>query len=79
MSTYSRDLGYDRAVAWANDWDAKMRQEEEAEDRAEARVKLWRHTPHKPFIGLLGPNFCELCGSNVGLHDQLPYGEKETS
>jgi len=74
--TFSRDLGYDRAVAWASDWDAKMRQEELDEDNAEARVEQWRHTPHKPVIGLLGPNFCERCSANVDLHQTIPYGEK---
>lgn len=74
--TFSRDLGYDRVVAWAADWDEKMRQEELDEDKAAARVEQWRYTPHKPVVGLLGSHFCERCSANVDLHQTIPYGEK---
>ena len=76
---HSRDLGYDQATAWQQDWNDRMEQELRDEGAFEARVESQRFVPHRPRIGSLGPNFCERCGSNVWLHETVPYGEKAST
>lgn len=60
------------------DWLLRQRDEMErvSEMREEERREDMRTIPHKPRVGLLGPNFCEICGSNVALHEHIPYGRK---
>jgi hypothetical protein len=60
------------------DWLLRQRDERERVDemRAEGRREEMRSTPHKPRIGLAGPNFCEACGANVAVHEHIPYGRK---
>lgn len=60
------------------DWLLRQRDEMErvSEMRAEERREGMRTTPHKPRVGLMGPNFCESCGSNLENHTTIPYGRK---
>ena len=46
----------------------------EGEQSAEDRREEMRYTFHRPRIGAVGPNVCEICGSSLKSHDQLPYG-----
>jgi hypothetical protein len=78
MSSYSRDIGYDYAEGTARAWDREMRREDRRSDRAERQRGYMRYRKHEPRIGLLGPNFCEVCEANIRLHDHVPYGRKET-
>jgi hypothetical protein len=49
--------------------------ERKAEESAESQREEMRYVPHTLRVGLLGSNFCEICGSNVKLHERIPYGE----
>jgi hypothetical protein len=71
--------GQERQNAYT-DWLLRQRDEQELADeaRAEAVRDARRYEKHRFHPGFVGPNFCDLCGSNVGLHQQIPYGERRS-
>jgi len=60
------------------DWLLRQRDEfdRKGEESADAEREEMRYVPHTPRIGLVGANFCEICASNLRLHETIPYGEK---